>query len=524
MGQGQSRARIGFRAISLLALALAAPLLVVLMAPWHTAAPEWAHVSNAILPVAARDTALLLFITLGTAWLIALPSAWLVATADFRLRRLASWALVLPLAMPTYIAAYTFAGLLGPTGPVSNWCAAHLGLRPDIVHLPGLGVVLGLVLFPYVYLPARAAFAHGMTTQREAAALLGATGLRAFWRIGLPLARPALAAGSLLLAMEVVNDFGAAKHFGVRTLTTGLFRSWGGLYDLGSALRIGMVMIGGMAMLLWIERRLRRNRSFQTDQVPTERIRLNGVKGWLATGWCLLILFVASVLPLSSIAVDAFRTEAPWLGAGLGQALWNSLMVSAGAALLVLAIAILFAYRERHGHRTDLAVRAANLGYSIPGAVIAIGAMALAGPLDRSGWQGPVLIGSIGLLLYAYTARFLAVGTQPLFGALRSQPRTLDESALMLGASAWQVYTRVNLPLLRPALLAAAMLVAIDVVKELPLTLILRPFNFETLSTAAYRSASIEQLREAARPAMLIVLCAVPPVLLLNRLLQRPRP
>ncbi|MBK9177390.1 MAG: iron ABC transporter permease [Flavobacteriales bacterium] len=503
---------------------MAAPLLVVLTAPWHTAAPEWAHVSVAILPVAARETGLLLLIALCTAWLIALPSAWLVATTEFRGRRLVSWALVLPLAMPTYIAAYTFAGLLGPTGSISNWSAAHLGVRPDIVHLPGLGVVLGLVLFPYVYLPARAAFAHGMTTQREAAALLGATGLRAFLRIGVPLARPALAAGSLLLAMEVINDFGAAKHFGVRTLTTGLFRSWGGLYDLGSALRIGMVLIGGMALLLWIERHLRRNRSFQTDQVPTERIRLRGAKSWLATAWCMLILFFTAGLPLASIVADVFQPGSSWLDAGLGQALTNSLLVAAGAALLVLSIAILLTYRERHGRRADLAVRAANLGYAIPGAVIAVGAMAIAGPLDRSGWHGPVLIGSLGLLLYAYAARFLAVGTQPLFGALRSQPRALDESALVLGASAWRVFTRINLPLLRPALLAAAMLVAIDVMKELPLTLILRPFNFETLSTAAYRSASIEQLREASRPALLIVLCAVPPVLLLNRLLQRQRP
>ena len=265
------RGRAGRSAISLLAILLAGPLLVVLTSPLHTAAPEWSHVLTNLLPVQTGETLLLLVIALVTALLVAVPTAWVVTMFEFPGRRVFGWALVLPLALPTYIAAYTWAALLGPTGSISIWCAEHIGLKPNVLNLGGLGIVLGLVLYPYIYLPARAMFARGMSMQIEAARTLGASGFSLFMRVAVPLARPAIAAGALLLSMEVLNDYGAVKYYGVRTLTTGMFRSWGGLRDLGSALRIGIVLLVLVAVLLWIERRSRRHASTATDQVPTKR-------------------------------------------------------------------------------------------------------------------------------------------------------------------------------------------------------------------------------------------------------------
>ena len=498
---------------------LAVPLLVVITAPFHASAPEWAHVRSAILPGHLWDTLRLLFGALAVAFAMAVPAAWVVANFDFPLRSVLRWALVLPLAMSTYIAAFTHAALFGPTGSISIWIHDHLGFRPDIMSLEGLWLVLGSVLFPYIYLPARAAFAQGMSTQLDAARTLGAGPWARFRRIALPLARPAIAGGALLVAMETLNDYGAVKYFGVRTLTTGIFRSWSGLYDLGSALRLSLVLLAVIAVLLWVEKRARRRAQQHTNHVPVTRVRLRGARAALVTGGCLLLLAFSLFLPVGHIIGDALGTwaEEPW-GEVL-QALGNTLLVAGLSGVVVVALAIAFAFRDRYRRRSDLAIRVARLGYAIPGAVIAVSVMAVAGAIDRQQWTIWVLIGSLGLIVYAFAVRFLAVGLSSLDSGLRQQSPNLDGSALLLGASPWRAFTRVNLPLLRPALVAAVMLVAIDVIKELPLTLILRPFNFSTLSTKAYEMANIEQLRQAAWPALLIIACGVLPVVLLERLM-----
>jgi iron(III) transport system permease protein len=515
------RSRLPFTLISILAMILAAPLFVVLTAPLHSSAPEWAHVSSAILPSHLWETARLSAGVLVIALLIAVPSAWLVALHDFPLRRFFKWALVMPLALPTYISAFAYADLFGPVGRISIPFHRLTGIRMDIVSLTGLAFILAFVLFPYIYLPCRAAFSKGMASQLEAARTLGARSVRRFWRIALPLARPAIAGGALLLLMETLNDYGAVKYFGIRTLTTGIFRSWGGLYDTGSALRLSMVLLGLVALLLWIEGWSRKGVQQTTDQIPAARIRLKGTRAFGATLWCMLVLTVGAVLPIGKILLDVIGE---WDGQRMLDTLpafGTTLYVAILSAISTLGIASLVAFRKRHSRRSDLALWFAGLGYAIPGAVIAIGVMAMAGWIDQQTAAGYAMIGTIGLLTYAFTVRFLAVGTQPLYGNLRQQHIHLDEAARSLGASPWRTFTRINLPLLRPALIAAALLVAIDVIKELPLTLILRPFNVHTLSTQAYALASIEQLREASWPALLIVLCGLLPVLLLENLLAR---
>ena len=350
------RPRRIFLPISLLALLLAAPILVVLTAPLHSDAPQWDHVLHALLPAHLKETVLLLSGVLAISLLIAIPSAWLVASYQFPLRGLLRWAMVLPLAMPTYISAFTYAALLGPTGSMSTWMAGHFGFRPDIVNLPGLSLVLALVLFPYIYLPARAAFSRGMSSQLDAARMLGVAGGQCFRRIALPLARPAIVGGALLAAMETLNDYGAVKYYGVRTLTTGIFRSWGGLYDLGSALRLAMVLLGLVALLLFLERHWRQGARQTTDQVPTQLIQLKGLKGLLTTAWFLLVLASATLLPLGKIIADVLGSWDQGIREELLPAFANTLRVAVIAAGTTLAIAILFTFRERYGRRSDLAV------------------------------------------------------------------------------------------------------------------------------------------------------------------------
>ena len=504
-----------------LAILICLPLLVVITAPLHAPAPEWSHVLRSILPGHLIETIELLIGTLSIALILGVSTAWLVSSFDFPLRSVVRWALVLPLTCPTYIGAFVYAALIGPTGSVSVWLHEQFGWRPDIMNLPGLCVVLAVVLFPYIHLPARAAFAAGMSQQLDAARTLGAPRGRRFFRVALPLARPAIAGGAVLVAMETLNDYGAVKYFGVHTLTTGIFRSWSGLYDHGSALRLGGVLLLLVALLLWIERKARRGASQAIEQAPIRRERLRGRSALMSTTWCLIVVALGAIIPWSKLVVDAWMVWPEARLGELGMAVLRTLGVANIAAVLTLLLALLFLFARRHKLTPDWLVRAANLGYVVPGAVIATGVMTTAGFIDRSQVLPFALIGGIGLLVYAFTVRFLAVAGQPLDGAIRQQSTSLDDAARMLGASRWRTFRRVNLPLLKPALLAAAMLVAIDVVKELPLTLILRPFDFTTLSTSAFELARIEQLREASLPALLIVICAMAPVLLLDRIAAR---
>jgi iron(III) transport system permease protein len=503
--------------------ALLAPLAVVVSSPLHTPAPHWAHVALEMLPLLLGETLLLLVGVVMLALCIAAPTAWLVSQYQFPGSRFFRWALVLPLAMPTYLNAYVFASLWGPTGLLSTQLEGVLGIRPNVVNMPGLCLVLALVLFPYIYLPARAVFGQGMSAELEAGRLLGAGTKRSFLSVALPLAWPALAGGALLVAMETLNDFGAVKYYGIHTLTTGIFRSWGGLYDLGSALRLSALLLGLMAIMRWLEQRTQQGRNRTTDQVPVTRKALTGKHSGLAVLWCTTLLMFSIGLPLGKILADVVQLGAQAWPRGTFTALANTMGVALLAAACILAVAVLFAFRERYGGVARGFQRLVGLGYAVPGAVIALGVMALAGYLDRRSVLPLPLIGSIGLLVYAFSVRFVAVGLQPLHAGLRPQSKAMDESARMLGASPWRAFRRVNLPLLQPALVAASVLVVLEVMKELPLTLILRPFGFQTLSTRVYEFASIEQLREASVPALLIILCGVIPVLVLERVFTAKR-
>ncbi len=514
-----SRSRLSTFSIGALALLILLPLAVVITSPFHSSAPEWDHVAHSILPSHLLETAQLLLLAVSMAVVFGVSSAWLVSSFDFPLRGIFRWALVLPLALPTYISAITFAALIGPTGSISERIFSFSGIRIDIMSLPGLALVLALVLFPYVYLPTRVAFSAGMSPHLDAARMLGGGALRRFFRVAMPLARPAITGGALLVAMETLNDYGAVKYYGVRTLTAGIFRSWGGLYDVGSALRLSGILLLLVIVLITIERSVRKRAAQEATHRPVVRVRLQGWRGAAAFTWCVLLFTLAFALPIISIIIDAERTIANAHFIQFLPALGNTLLIGIMAAVVTIGIAVLLAFSDRHSAERSRITRWTGIGYVVPGAVIAIGVMALAGWIGNT--VGVLLIGTIGLMVYAFSVRFLALASQPLNAGLKQQPRAMDEAARLLGSSPWRTFARVNLPLLRPALIAAALLVLMEVVKELPLTLILRPFNFDTLSTKVFELARIEQWSDASLPALLIVLCGLVPVLVLDRLLDR---
>ncbi|MFZ1688170.1 MAG: iron ABC transporter permease [Flavobacteriales bacterium] len=503
---------------------LCLPLVAVLAAPFLIAAPQWDYVGGDFLWQHVYGTLLLLAGTVLIALLLGVCSAWCVAALDFPGRKFFSWVFVLPLALPTYISALAFAGVFGPTGSFSIALHDLVGVRTDIMSLPGLCLVLALVLFPYVYLPARAAFGAGLTDVMEASRVLGASPVRRFLEVALPLARPAIVGGALLVGMETLNEFGAVKYFGLDTITTGIFQSWGGLRDKGSALRLAAVLLILVATLLATERVLRRKGLRSTDHRTMKRMVLRGAARWWTLVACALLFFFSSALPLAVLLRDALATADADHLAGIVSATGNTLYVGAWAAAITLVIALVIAWSERSMRGPSIRLSwFAQLGYVVPGAVIAVGVMAMAGGLDKqlAAWGVDVqlvLIGSLPLLVYAFAVRFLAVAAQPINAGLAQQPVRLDEAARTLGASPGRTFLRLNLPMLRPAMIAAVLLTVLEVMKELPLTLIMRPFDFETLSTKVHGFTRIEEVRSAALPALVIVLCALVPVLVLDRL------
>lgn len=504
---------------TLLALLMLAPIAMVATAPLHTAAPEWAFVRDHILAGHLVETLRLVALSAFIAIVLGTSTAWLVTSARFPGRALFRWALMLPLALPTYIGAITFASLLGPTGTLSRSVRASTGIGIDILTPDGLALTFGLLLYPYVYLPARAAFSSGMSDLLEAARLLGASPGRLAWRVAFPMARPAIAGGALLVAMEALNDYGGVQYYGVHTLTAGIFRAWGGLYDTGSALRLAGILLLMVLLMAWAEHRSRGKAQRTSTSPPLRPAALRGRAAWSATLWCSLVLAIAFVMPVTALMIDAFHMAPSTDPAALIGPVLNTLQLAVGSGLLTLAIALVLAFAQRQG-RAPLA-QLASIGYAVPGAVIAIGVMGLAGAFADH--TSCVLIGTLPLVVYAFSVRFLAMATNPLNAGMARQPVQLDEAAHLLGASRWRTFLRVNLPLLRPSLIAATAIVVIEVMKELPLTLILRPFDMDTLSTHVFYMARIEQWREAAPPALMIVACSLVPVVLLERALEAKR-
>jgi iron(III) transport system permease protein len=486
--------------------------------------PADAAPGPAVLARYARDTALLAAgVAVGSTVLGAL-AAWLVVMHRFPGRAVFEWALALPLAAPAYVLAYGWADLLDIAGPVHG-ALRGAGLDAgwlQVRSLPGAVLILSFAFYPYVYLTARAAFLSQPSCSLEAARTLGCSPRSVFLRVALPLARPALAAGAALVVMETLADYGAVQHLGVQTLTTGVVRAFASYGSAEAATRLSLVLLGAAALMLWLERSGRSGQAYSARSGRGLRPSdLHGPAAWSATGFCLALLSAALLLPAAWLAFRAGQADPDF--ARLYRAAATSLgMAAAGTAVTVaLAVAIAFGARGR----SAWPARLASLGYATPGAVMAIGLLAPAALLWRSA-AAPVAstFTALILLLYAYAARLTAAALEPIDAGLTRVTPSMERAARLLGETEAGALRRVHAPIARGALWTAALLVFVDVLKELPATLILRPFNFDTLAVAANNYASDERLAQAAWPALLLVALAVGPVLFLSRRIARSRP
>ena len=533
---------------TLAALALAAlvglPIAAVAWSALGSGGESIGALAGTVLPTYVANTALLMALAGTIAAVTGTGTAWLVAATRFPGRAVLGWALVLPLALPAYLAAYIYAGLLDFAGPVQSALRAATGWGPgdywfpDIRSLGGGAFVLGLVLYPYVYLLARTAFATQSRTQFRAARSLGASPARAFWRVALPAARPAIAGGLALVLMEVLADFGVAEYFAIPTFSTGIFRSWLAMGDKPAALKLaGVMLVFVIALVAW-EAQTRRGRSDSRDGLAARDtdeplVHLSPTAKALAFLACCVPVLLGFVIPAGYLVSLALTPTAQGAAGDLAEYIGGSLTLGVAAATLCVAAALLLAFaRARSASRvTAGAIRLATLGYALPGALLAVGLLAPLGTFDialtrfardQLGWQGGLLLtGTSAVLVYALGVRFMTVAYNTVSGGLARIPPALDAAARSLGARPSRVLARIYAPLLAPSLGGAAALVFIDTLRELPATLILRPFNLETLATRTYRLAGDERLVEAAIPALILLAAGLLPVLVLNRLGKR---
>ncbi len=530
---------------AVLALLIAAPLLAVLANLGRPTQGVFAHLAATVLPEMLLNTVLLLFgVGLGSA-LIGVGCAWAVTMIEFPGRRLLSWLLFLPLAIPGYVSAFVYGELMQFAGPVQTALRQTFGWSrgdywfPDVMTLGGVTALLTLAFYPYVYMLARAAFQDQSVCVLEVGRTLGIRPWGRFWRIALPLARPMIAGGIALVLMETLAEFGAVSYFGVPTFTTAIYRTWFGMGNPVAAAQLaGMLMLFvlGAVMLERISRQAKRFHHTSARTRPLKLHRPTPLLAVLTLLLCALPVLLGFLLPAGRLLYLAI-TEGDSLGSArlLGFAL-NSFMLSGLAALLLVSLGLLLAYAQRlaPGRLLSWLGQFATMGYAVPGSVIAIGILLPLASLDHTlnTWMqrlfghapGLLLSGTLLALLYAYVVRFMAVTHSTMDGGLHRIRPSLDQAARVLGESPFGVVRRVHAPLLRGSLFTAALLAFVDVLKELPATLIVRPFDFDTLAVRVYQLSSDERLSEASTGALIIVAAGLLPVLWLNAALAGSRP
>ncbi len=521
------------------------PVVVVLGSVGFDSDGVWSHLAETLLATYITNTLLLALGVSLLSLLIGVGCAWAVTLCRFPGRRLFAWALLLPLAIPTYLVAYTYTDLLQFSGPVQSWLRGTFEWSrqdywfPEVRSLPGAICMLSAVLYPYVYLTARVAFLEQSVCVLEVSRTLGLGPWKSFFRVALPLARPSIIAGAMLVLMESVAEFGAVDHCAVDTFSTGIYRAWVSHGSLVAAAQLSACLMLFVAAAVAIEKLSRREaRHHHATQRYRElpAWRLPGPIGWLVSAACCLPIAVGFVVPTALFAEKTFR----WGDERAHEMFWElgrntfTLAALASAIAVVLALVIAYGRRLRPGPVMNLSAATAGLGYAIPGAVIAIGVLIPLVWLDHrlgdllSEWfgmtTGLLLSGTIVAVLLGYQVRFMAVALGITEGGLGRIRPSLDAAARTLGASQTGTLLRVHVPLLRGSLLAAALLVFVDVTKELPATLILRPFDFDTLAVRVHQLAQQERLEEASSGALAIILVGLLPVYLLSRYISRARP
>jgi iron(III) transport system permease protein len=531
-----SRSPLWLAACVAVAVPLVLPLAVVGASLFQPGGEAWTHLASTVLQDYVVTTLVLLVAVAVGVCIVGVTAAWCVTAFEFPGRGVFEWALLLPLAVPAYVMAYAYTDWLQFSGPVQTWLREAMGWRrgdywfPEIRSLGGAAAMFVCVLYPYVYLLARVAFLEQSPSLAEAGRTLGLSQRAAFLRLTLPLARPAIAAGAALALMETLADFGTVAYFGVQTFTTGIFRAWLSMGEPVSAARLSVLLLAFVAVIATLERALRGRAAFHSSQRKAPRVRrpLDGARAFAALAACTLPLLAGFVVPVILLVRMAISSGDPQFGGRFVRLATHSATLAAVAALLAVAIALLLAYGARLT-RSPVARgvnRLASLGYAMPGAVIAIGVLVPVAKLDHvladAGIaQGLVLTGSISMLVYAYLVRFLGVALQAVEAGLAQVTPHMEEAARSLGMGTGETLARVHAPMLRSSLVTAGLLVFVDVMKELPATFVMRPFDFDTLAVQAYNLAADERLAEASTAALAIVAVGLLPVILAARRLVR---
>ncbi|MCL9775068.1 ABC transporter permease [Vibrio methylphosphonaticus] len=526
-----------------LTLLLVLPIIAIFYTALGETSDIFSHLINTVMPTYTINTVLLVVGVLILSLILGVPSAWFMAMCKLPSEKVLQWALVLPLAMPGYIIGYIFTDWFDFAGPVQIWLRQLFDWGvgdywfPDIRTVGGATVVLSLVLYPYVYLLCRAAFMEQNVSLLQSARLLKCTPFESFWRISLPLARPSIAVGLSLVAMETIGDFGTVSYFAVNTLTTAVYDTWLGYSSLSAAAKISALMMMVIVLLLGAERYSRRRQKlFQSQYNSHEDFRyiLKGWKKWLAVIWCWGLVSIAFIFPLGQLVIYAYKYFAQSWTPEFQIYAMNSLKVSIIAAVFAVAIAIVVNFNRRLASNTSSQVfmRASSLGYAVPGTVLAIGVMVPVLFMDHAindfavwmEWKRPGLLfsGSMFAIVFAMVVRFSAVAIGSIETSLSKVSPSLDMASRTMGCKQNQMLARVHFPLIKRGILIAGLLVFIESMKELNAALLLRPFNFETLATYVYNFASDEHLELAAMPAVLLVLVGLIPLIIVNRSLEQP--
>ena len=527
-----------------IALLMASPLIAVLQGALtatqgdEAASEVWNHLATTVLSsYVLNSLGLMMGVGMGVL-VLGVGTAWLVTMCQFPGRRVYEWALLLPLAAPAYLLAYTYTDFLEYFGPVQTTLRTWFGWKsiadywfPDVRSLGGAIVLFSLVLYPYVYMLVRVAFLEQSLCTLEASRALGCSPWRSFFTVALPSARPAIAAGTALALMETLNDFGTVEYFGVPTFTTGIYRTWFGMGERLAATQLASVSLFFIAVLIGLERFSRRQARYYQSMGQQKSLSTYEIGPWwsiVAIIACLLPIVLGLIIPAALLLWMTLLHSEQTLNAEFFELAGHSLILASVTALIGVFLALILAYgaRLQPGKVVRLGVQVASLGYAIPGAVIAVGILVPVGRLDNAiaTWADQFFGVSIGLLLsgtvialvFAYLVRFLAVALTTVESGLTKIRPTLDDASRCLGNSPTQTLGKVHAPLLGGSLFTAAVLVFVDVMKELPATMVIRPFNFDTLAVRVYQYASDERLVEAAAPALAIVLVGLLPVIVLS--------
>jgi len=519
----------------LVVLVVATPIIVVFWS-WTTPSGDiWQHLSETILGDIILNTILLIAGVGFGVFVLGVSLAWLTAMCDFPGRRLFEWALMLPLAVPAYVLAFVYVGLFDFSGPIQSFLRQSLGIQdlwfPQIRTPGGLILVMVLAFYPYVYMLSRSVFLNQGRSLLETGRILGLSPFQSFLRVTLPMARPVIAAGVALALMETLADFGAVSVFNFDTFTTAIYKAWFDLRSLPAAAQLASLLLLFVAVALMVEQRMRGKAQFHSEKKnrTTSRYRLRGKRAWLTFGYASLVLLMAFLVPLGQLLVWVWGTAAQDLDTRYVSFFINTLSLGLIAAAVTALVAVVIAYTKRL--RPDMAmrssVRIATLGYAMPGSVLAVGIMLffvwmdnqVLVPVSEAMGFSPefILSGSLLALLLAYVVRFLAVAYGPVDSTFELIKPSILQAARSLGSGNWQILRRISIPMLRPGIFTAVLLVFVEVMKEMPATLLLRPFGWSTLATRIFEMTSEGEWERAALPAVTLIAAGLIPVIMLVR-------